>query len=536
MSHGVTRPPLLARRPVVALLLATLPLPLCATTLGEAVHHAVTTHPEIAAANHERAATAEELARARGAYLPRVDASVELGAESSRSDASGRSDDSPTHRLSLLLNQSLYDPAKLSEIDRQGYRVNAAEEGLRAQVEEVALGAARAYLEVWRDEQVVALSKSNVSRHRATLAKVQGRLSAGEGGLGDVKQADSRLGDARATLADNRRILEQNRAGYQRAVGIAPEGLGRPKVEKGRLPATLEEALARTLSESPSLRRAQAEVEVADAALSAAQAGFLPTVNAELSATESENAGGVSGDRDDVTAMVVMRYNLYAGGGDRARKREAAARRLAAGDRLNALRRRLEEQTRRAWIAMERSDEKRKLLAAQQSTADRVVEIYRKEFEIGQHSLLDLLGSERERFNVRVRRIDADKEALLARYQLLAAMGRLAPSVRHAPTPTAPPNATAVTTPLPIKPTPAAPARSAGNASWVVLIADSRAAAEALGEQLTAKGYDHYIARLSQGRHGVSLGVYRERKYADEMVGKLRRHGYDATILRKQIP
>ena len=534
------RPSTLFHLSLPALLLTALPSAVSATSLSEAVRHAVAHHPEIAAADHERAATAEELARAKGAYLPRIDATVEYGSHSTESDASGDNDASPSRRLALALNQSLYEPAKLSEIDRQRFRVNAAEAGLRSLVEEVALEAVGAYLEVWRDEEVVDLSKRNVSRHRATLNKVKGRMAAGEGGVGDVKQAESRLTNARATRVDNLRILEQDRAAYRRVIGLEAEEPTLPDIPDRWLPTTLEEAVERTLDGSPALRRARSEVAAAEAALEAAQAGFLPTVNAELSASDAENASGVAGDSEEMRAMVVLRYNLYAGGGDRARKREAAARKLAASDRLNNLRRRLVEQARRAWIGMKRSDEKLALLKQQQATADRVVEIYRKEFEIGQHSLLDLLDSESERFSVRVRRIDAEKEARLARYQLLAAMGSLTGVLQQEPPPPAaepapaPPAEPAHPQPAPPKAKSIAPPGE--EAAWVVLIADDRPRADALADELQSQGYNQYVAPLAGGRFAVSLGVYREREYALDMMDRLKRLGYQPTILPKQLP
>ncbi|GAB6042339.1 TolC family outer membrane protein [Endothiovibrio diazotrophicus] len=520
---------------LAALLLSALPATLCAASLREAVHQALALHPEVAAAEHERTATAEELARARSAYRPQLDASAEYGRERGDSDAGGRRDASPSRRLALTLNQALYDPAKRREIERQRARLDAAGEALRSRREAVTLAAVERYLEVWRAERVVRLSAEQIERHRATLAKVEGRLAAGEGGLGDVKQAESRLTEARATAVDNLRTLEQERAGYRRVVGEAPGELSRPRLPAEALPTTLEDALSRSLDNSPEMARANAEISAAEAALGVAEAGFLPTLGAELSADESDNAGGVSGNDEELRAMVVLRYNLYAGGADRARKGEAAARRLVAIDQRDALRRQLEEQTRRAWIAIGRSDEKLALLEHQQATAEEVVEIYRKEFEIGQHSLLDLLDSESERFTARVRRIAAGKEALLARYQLLAAMGELTESVERIPdTPAQPPTPPAQ--PATEAPPQAVPTPPPGEAAWVVLPAADRAAAEALGTELGARGYGHFIARLDDGRPAVSLGVFRDPANAEQLRDELRRLGYRPELHTRRLP
>jgi hypothetical protein len=56
---------------------------------------------------------------------------------------------------------------------------------------------------------------------------------------------------------------------------------------------------------------------------------------------------------------------------------------------------------------------------------EKVVVVYRQEFQIGQRDLLDLLDSENELFNSRVRAITADYTAQFGGYRVLASMGQL---------------------------------------------------------------------------------------------------------------
>jgi adhesin transport system outer membrane protein len=82
----------------------------------------------------------------------------------------------------------------------------------------------------------------------------------------------------------------------------------------------------------------------------------------------------------------------------------------------------------RAWSARTNSGQRVAALRDQVRSAQDVVRAYRREYEIGQRTLLDLLNAENSVFNARVSLASATGVAVYSDYQLLAATGGL---LRH---------------------------------------------------------------------------------------------------------
>src|SRR5439155_22860669 len=127
---------------------------------------------------------------------------------------------------SVVVRQILFDGfASIHDIWRQTARVNAAAFRVRERTELIALDAAEAYVDVVRYLRLVALSEQNVANHEKIFANVNTRFSGGRAGEGDLEQARERVENARATLAEFRRSLEESRARYRKVVGIEPINL-----------------------------------------------------------------------------------------------------------------------------------------------------------------------------------------------------------------------------------------------------------------------------------------------------------------------
>jgi outer membrane protein, adhesin transport system len=88
-----------------------------------------------------------------------------------------------------------------------------------------------------------------------------------------------------------------------------------------------------------------------------------------------------------------VRYNLFRGGGDIAREREAFARLEEARQALRQVQRDAEEEARVAYNALTtaqaRLESLRAAVEAQRATRD----VYAQQFDLGQRSLLDLLDT-----------------------------------------------------------------------------------------------------------------------------------------------
>ena len=407
-----------------------------AASLSETVQQAITTNPDILRSASNRRAIGKELEQANGLYWPQVDLRAAIGPEWSNNSTTraraGRLGGDDAGRWlrrtesSLILQQKIFDGfASESEQERQASRVDSAAARVVERSEFLALDVVQSYLDVLRGTDIAEQALQNVETHRRIEQEVRQRVDAGERGVGDLQQASARVANARATLVETQRDLEEAEIFYRRLVGQEPDDLMRPKISAGTIPTSSAAALEVAINSNPTLLLAASDVDVARAELSAANADLWPTLDLELAASRNHNIDGTDGINADFTGMVVLNYNIFRGGIDRAKKAEFHDRLAEARERMLHLRRLAEEEVRQSWSTMTRARARADTLADEVVANSQVVSTYQQEFGIGQRDLLDLLDSENELFNARVRQLTADFSADFASYRLLASMGQL---------------------------------------------------------------------------------------------------------------
>jgi adhesin transport system outer membrane protein len=404
-----------------------------AATLSETIQHSITTNPDVLQAASNRRAIDNELNQANGLYRPQIDFEAAVGPEYSRNSttraraARGSGSAGVWMRRatsSLTLQQKIFDGfASKSEQERQAARVDAAAARVVERSEFLALDVAQSYLDVLRNTDIVEQAVQNVESHRRIEDEVRTRVDAGESGVGDLQQAEARVASSRATLVETQRDLEQSIISFRRFVGQEPDDLSRPALNEASIPANVDAAVETTLSQNPTLNLSRADIDVSRAELSASNSNLWPTLDLELIANRNHNTDGTRGPNHDFTGMVVLNYNLYRGGIDVANKSEFHERLAESRERFLHLRRLAEEEVRQSWNVMVKARARAEALADEVLANAQVVATYRQEFEIGQRDLLDLLDSENELFNARVRHMTSDYSAQFNAYRLMAAMG-----------------------------------------------------------------------------------------------------------------
>jgi len=404
-----------------------------ARTLQETVELAVQTNPEVGVVEADREAVNHELRQARAEYFPSVDLRAAAGPEFTNSPttrARGDPDDRDETLLrlesQLTISQMLFDGfATRSEIDRQLARVDSAAYRVAEAAEFIGLDAIEAHLEVLRNRAIVELAEQNVAEHRRILGQVRELEREGRGTIADVRQTESRLAAAEAALSAAIGNLRDARATYIARVSVPPADLSEPTAPYIALPESDEAAARRAAFGNPTVLIADADIETAKAELRGSRAGFYPRLDLELGAGANENLDGVEGGDIDAQALVVLRYNLFRGGGDIAREREAFFRLKEARQQLARARRNAEEDARLSYNALKtaqaRVDNLRAEAEAQRSTRD----AYAQQFVVGRRDLLDLLDSENQLFLARTDLVTAEVTEIFAVYRVLAVIGEL---------------------------------------------------------------------------------------------------------------
>jgi len=400
-----------------------------ATSLQESVYGAIETNPEIDIVKTNRLAVDQELRQARAGYLPSLDFRGAAGPEWSDNNTTRARNGSDTRfrtEAQLTLSQMLFDGfATQSEVDRQRARIDSAAHRVEEAAEFIALNAIEAHLDILRNQEIVRLNEANIAQHERILGQVRDLEDAGRGDIGDVRQTESRLARAFDTLAIARGALADSIARYQRVVGARPGDLEDAEAPAAVLPPSPEDAANLASVNSPTVRIAAADTDVAGAEIRASRAGFYPRFDLELGTSLNRNIDGAEGRDNDATGLVVMRYNLYRGGADMALEREAFHRANEARASLRNARLLAEEEARVSYNRLETARARRDALTNKEVAQRQARDIYAEQFEIGQRELLDLLDSENELFLNRVELVTAVYTERFGAYRVLAVVGDL---------------------------------------------------------------------------------------------------------------
>jgi adhesin transport system outer membrane protein len=404
-------------------------------TLPEAVRHTVLSNPEVQAAFHEFQAAEQETRVARGGYYPRIDLEAGIGEE--RIDDPRFSDtDFGRDRVSVTLSQMLFDGfATRNEVRRLNHAARTRYYEVMESSEQAAADTARAYFDVLRHRDLVRMSEDNYATHRMIYDQIERRVRAGVSRRVDLEQAAGRLALSESNLLTDATNLHDVSMRYQRIVGeLPPEGLEDPKItDSTRLPDSVKQTLQDAYRQSPLMAAAIANLWSSEAAADVTRAAFVPRFDLQARQDVWHDKDDIDGRYEEGVIELVMRYNLYNGGSDLAARRRQASRALQALDIRDKTCRDIRQSVSIAWNNTRRLEEQRTYLDRHQLSIEKAREAYRRQFEIGQRTLLDMLDTENEYYEARRAYLNADRDHAISYAQTLAGMGGLLAALQLGP-------------------------------------------------------------------------------------------------------
>ena len=401
-----------------------------ALTLKEAMAVAVESNPEIGQAIENREAIEFELRQAKGLYLHSVYVEASAGVRrldnTSRRALSIEDDSLYPAEADLVVTQKLFDSgARRAELNRQASRVDGASFRVLERSEFIGLSVVQDYLEYMLQASIVAEAKKNLGFHQAILGDIRQGISGGALNEADRQQAEERLFAAQARMQEASEELEASRIRFFKTVGKPLVNASRPGDVAAALPRSLDDALGLARQNNPRVHMATSDIAAAASMVDAARAKYGPEVLAEGRARGGYDIDGDNGDASDLQARLVLRWNLYRGGIDKANEQEQIRR--ASEQRLayHQVLREIEEAVRTSWDRRFRQADLAKTLRLQAASSEKLVSSYREQFKVGQRSLLDVLDAQNTRFNTATLADTASYASLFAQYRLLAATGQL---------------------------------------------------------------------------------------------------------------
>ena len=398
-----------------------------ADTLREALVSAYQTNPTLTAQRQALEATDAEVAIAKAAGRPQVSANVGVNRAITQSGSliTGKG---PNVTVGAQLSYPLFNGGRVRNSVRAAEtRVLAGRATLTAVEGDVFTNAVAAYMDVIRDRAIVELNQNNVKVLQTNLEATRDRFQIGDLTRTDVAQSEARLQLGFAQLADAQGNAAASEATYRQQIGHPPGNLA-PPPPLPPLPTSPDEAVRIALANNPDLVSIAQQQIASGYDVNVARAGRLPTLSANLGADYVKSLGNTSGDfpssGTDTTVGLGASIPIFQGGLPAARIREAQALQGQLREQVVGTERAVVQQTRAAFSNYEAAQQAIQAQTVAVQANELALEGNRAEQSVGTRTIIEVLNAEQDLLNSQVALVTAKRDAYVAGFQLLNAMGQ----------------------------------------------------------------------------------------------------------------
>ena len=371
-------------------------------TLREIIEKAVTTNPEVQARYHNYLFSQEEKTIARAALLPHLDTTTtfrkqeQVGTNINNSNI-------PERQTQLVLRQLLFDGfASSGEVNRLGHAARVRYYDLLSVMESTALEVVRSYVDIQKYRQLVNYAQDNYIVHKQLFERIEERVKAGVARRVDLEQASGRLALAEANLLTETTNLHDVTARYQRLVGELPaDNLPEVNFYNAGVSSNINEALQVAYTKNPDLLSTIENIEATRQEVKNKNAKYSPRLDLQARTNLDTSRDGINSVSAADVLELTLSFNIFNGFADRAGVAQTV-------DKLNSSQDSRDKacvDTRQtlviAYNDIVQLKEQLVYRNQHQLAIEKAREAYRKQFDIGQRSLLDLLDTENEYFQAR---------------------------------------------------------------------------------------------------------------------------------------
>jgi TolC family type I secretion outer membrane protein len=325
----------------------------------------------------------------------------------------------------LTLTQPLFNGfGTVSGTHAAENRVKAGRAQLLDVEQQVMFQAVQAYMSVVTNQSILELRRNNEKVLEKQLQATNDRFQAGEVTKTDVAQAQSRLQGAVADRVAAEGDLTSSMAVYRQVVGQEPVQLSMPNVPPN-LPQKEADVVALAQVQQPQVIASQFIVDATHDDIDTQFSELLPSVSLQGSISQADEQASTRDHTREGTILGVLTVPLYQAGAPDSRVRQAKQIYQQARRQLDESRRSAQQLAVAAWQALETAQAQITSFEEQVRATDVALEGVRQEQSVGARTVLDVLDAEQESLNAKVNLVTAQTNLVIARYQVLQAIGRL---------------------------------------------------------------------------------------------------------------
>lgn len=386
--------------------------PLGSDGLEHALKSALSRHPTVAGKNAELQAQTFAVDAARAQRYPSL--SLLAQGRDGRNSASSATPYTARLRQPLWSFGRIEDGIRLAQAGREGEQADL----LRLQ-RELLERTASAYAQVLGQRERLQIATENTRAHQGLLEQIQRRERGQLASKADVSLAATRLAQARSREQGLRTELEVARSELRALTQDELRAELPPPLPLLELPGA-EQLVEAAFSASADLRWREAQIRRAEAALSQTRSADLPMLY-----LQAESARATVGKTEQQLSLVFEASFEGAGQINRHRSAQAMAQLEAARYALTAARSEVQRKMQRLQAQHRSQGELLELQIESVAQLGALLQSYRRQFEAGTKSWLDVLNIQRELFEQSLLQAQLRSERWAQALQIQSMLGGL---------------------------------------------------------------------------------------------------------------
>lgn len=404
----------------IVVLLATSPAH--AETLADAVAAARVRDPALIGARAQGEAARQRIGVTRAGGTPTLGFGATANAQYAEiNGGAGRQIEGGTGALSL--NVPLYRPQVTAAVAQADVAARAAAVQVDAAEQDLMLRTCLAYIEVLaaiEAQQTIVAQKAALA---AQLASARRAFEVGTATIVDPNEAQSRYDLVVAQEINAAAELAVRRAALAQLVGRPYERYRRLSTEQPLpplRPAVLEEWLTTAFDQSPAVRRARLDVEIAEREIERRAMGARPGIDGIGTLSREVNPSPVFGGLRTNSALLGLQFNwpIYDGGAVASGVREALSLAGKSAADLDAAQRQVDLEVRRLFRKLGSGLAVVSALRAAERSAEVALRSMQRAQDVGVRVFTDVLNAQQQLFVAR-------RDLARARYDFLGDQLRL---------------------------------------------------------------------------------------------------------------
>ena len=396
-----------------------------ANTLFDSLNAAYLNNPKLNAERANKRASLEEQRGSYSEFLPNVTIS---GYVSEQDNTGTNESNFEPSEQSMKIEQKVFQGfGGLANVKKKKYGYNIAEFKLKKTEQETLLAAAEAHADLLLNKKKVNINLINIDLLERQIETDQNRLDKGEINLTDLAQSESSFLGAKAELIAAQNDLVTCKANFEKIIGKkAPDDIQEIKKIEINLPESLAVAYNISNLENPDLQIASLEFERSKLDVTIARSDLSPSATLSYEIAEQDNMSSTIQDRTQQTVTATATWPLFSGGDNIFNLRKAQELKNHKELLFQDSKKKIETDVANAWSNYQSSKSVLDSIRSQVKAAEIANEGITLEYESGSNrTTLEVIQSRTILLNSRINLASSERNFLISKFNLLAALGRL---------------------------------------------------------------------------------------------------------------